>query len=100
MPSVPIKDALNTTKIAPSKKSKKQHQSVAKEISTPLSVVEAMEKKIKQRSSKDKKASLDESTLNPRAKELLEELSTELGLSKEVIAELAITLYRLYKDKV
>ena len=55
--------------------------------------------KIKQRFSKDHKASLDESTLNPRARELLEELSTELGLSKEMIAELAITLYRLYKDK-
>ena len=68
MPSVPIKDASNTTKI-------------------------------KQRSYDAKKASLDESTLNPRAKALLEELSTELGVSKDVIAELAITLYRLYKDK-
>ena len=59
-----------------------------------------MDKKIKQRTSNTKKASLDESTLNPKARELLEKLSTELGLSKEVIADLAITLYRLYQDKV
>ena len=55
--------------------------------------------KIKQHSYDAKKASLDESSLNPKAKALLEELSTELGVSKDVIAELAITLYRLYKDK-
>ena len=46
-----------------------------------------------------KKRSLDESTLSPKAKILLEELSLELGLSKETIAELARTMYRLYKDK-
>lgn len=79
-----------------SSSNKKKKQKQTQETLTPLAV---MEKKIKQRSLKDKKASLDERTLNPKAKELLEELSTELGLSKEVIAELAITLYRLYKDK-
>lgn len=48
-----------------------------------------------------KKASppLDESTLSPRAKALLEELSKEFKLSKEVVAELARMMYRLYKDK-
>ena len=96
MPNTPIKDSSNTTKLKPSKKPKKHSKKGAKATFTPL---EAMENKIKQRSLKAKKASLDESTLNPRAKELLEELSTELGLSKEVIAELAITLYRFYKDK-
>ena len=44
-------------------------------------------------------ARLDERILSPRAKALLEELSKELGLSKETIAELARTMYRLYKDK-
>ena len=61
--------------------------------------VTAYEKKIKQRSCKANKAFLDERTINPKTKKLLEALSTELGLSKEVIAELAITLYRFYKDK-
>ena len=42
---------------------------------------------------------LDERILSPRAKALLEELSKELGLSKETVAELARTMYRLYKDK-
>ena len=46
-----------------------------------------------------KKRSLDESTLSPRAKILFEELSKELGLSKETVAELARSMYRLYKDK-
>ena len=46
-----------------------------------------------------KKRSLDENTLSPKAKILLEELSKELGLSKETVAELACMMYRLYKDK-
>ena len=46
-----------------------------------------------------KKPSLDENTLSPKAKALLEELSKELGLSKETVAELARSMYRLYKDK-
>ena len=46
-----------------------------------------------------KKRSLDEHSLSPKAKALLEELSLELGLSKETVAELARTMYRLYKDK-
>lgn len=84
-------------KVSSNKKKTKKQQEQTKETLTPLDV---MEKKIKQRSFKDKKTLLDERTLNPRAKELLEELSTELGLSKEVIADLAITFYWLYKDKV
>ncbi len=84
MPNTPIKD------------SKKHSKKGAKATFTPL---EAMENKIKQRSLKAKKAFLDERTINPKTKKLLEALSTELGLSKEVIAELAITLYRFYKDK-
>lgn len=43
---------------------------------------------------------LDESTLHPRAKVLLEELSIELKLPKKVVMELARMMYRLYKDKV
>ena len=46
-----------------------------------------------------KKRSLDENTLSPKAKALLEELSKELGLSKETVAELARSMHRLYKDK-
>jgi hypothetical protein len=48
-----------------------------------------------------KKASppLDESTLSPRAKALLEELSKEFKLSKETVADLARMMYRIYKDK-
>ena len=48
--------------------------------------------------SKKKASSLDEHILSPKAKALLKELSKELGLSKETIAELARTMYRLYKD--
>ncbi|WP_442765377.1 hypothetical protein [Sulfurospirillum cavolei] len=51
-------------------------------------------------SSKLKHFSLDEHTLSLKAQQLLEELSDELGLSKEVIASMAITLYSLYKEKV
>lgn len=47
-----------------------------------------------------KNSKLDESTLSPKAKALLEELSRELKLPKEVVAELAGAMYRLYKDKV
>lgn len=46
-----------------------------------------------------KAAPLDESTLSPKAKALLEELSKEFKLSKEVVADLARMMYRLYKDK-
>lgn len=86
MPNEQIKSSSN--------KKKKQKQT-----NKTLNPLESMEKKIKQHSLQGKKPLLDESTLNPSAKELLEELSAELGLSKEVIADLAITLYRLYKDK-
>lgn len=44
-------------------------------------------------------SSLDESTLSPKAKTLLEELSKELNLPKEKVAELARMMYRAYKDK-
>lgn len=44
-----------------------------------------------------KKEIFDENTLSPRVKELLNELSLELGLSKEIIASLAKELYRLCK---
>ena len=43
---------------------------------------------------------VDESTLPPRAKVLLEELSHDLNLPKEVIATLAVEIYRMYKGKV
>lgn len=58
-----------------------------------------MKKPDKYASSK-KNSNLDQSTLTPKAKALLEELSTELKLPKEVVAELAVMMYRLYKDKV
>ncbi len=45
-----------------------------------------------------KKEALNEGSLSPRAKELLSELSLELGLSKEIIASLAKELYRLGKS--
>ena len=57
-----------------------------------------MIKKSKKHSNAKKASSLDEHSLSPKAKMLLEELSKELGLSKETIAELARTMYRLYKD--
>lgn len=50
-------------------------------------------------SSKQNRFILEEHTLSPRAKELLEELSQTLGLCKEVVASLAITLYRMNKDQ-
>ena len=58
-----------------------------------------MIKKTKKHSKAKKASSLDEHSLSPKAKALLEELSNELGLSKEIVAELACTMYRLYKDK-
>ena len=58
-----------------------------------------MIKKSKKHSNAKKASSLDEHSLSPKAKILLEELSKELGLSKETVAELARTMYRLYKDK-
>ena len=58
-----------------------------------------MIKKTKKHSKAKKASSLDEHSLSAKAKILLEELSKELGLSKETIAELARTMYRLYKDK-
>ncbi|NBK99145.1 MAG: hypothetical protein EOM50_14215 [Erysipelotrichia bacterium] len=82
------------------KKKKKQQPPFNKESINSLNVMETLEKTIKQQTSKGKKSALDERTLTPKAKALLEELSSELGVSKEVIAELAITLYRFYKDKV
>lgn len=82
------------------KKKRVQQSSAIKESATSLDAMDALEKTIKQHTSKGKKSSLDESTLTPKAKALLEELSAELGLSKEVIAELASTLYEIYKDKV
>lgn len=101
MPNEPIKNSSNAKKINPlRKKPRKQQQSITKESISSLDMMEVMEKKIKQHSSKNKKILLNESALNPRAKELLEELSAELGVSKAVIVDLAITLYRLYKDKV
>jgi len=82
------------------KKKAMQQSSAIKESVTSLDVMATLEKTIKQHTAKGKKSSLDESMLTPNAKALLEELSHELGLSKEVIAELASTLYRIYKDKV
>ena len=58
-----------------------------------------MIKKSKKYSKAKKASSLDEHSLSPKAKILLKELSKELGLSKETVAELARTMYRLYKDK-
>ena len=58
-----------------------------------------MKEKTKKHSKAKKASSLDEHSLSPKAKILLEELSKELGLSKETVAELARTMYRLYKDK-
>ena len=58
-----------------------------------------MKEKTKKHSNAKKASSLDEHSLSPKAKALLEELSKELGLSKETVAELARTMYRLYKDK-
>lgn len=94
MPKEQIKSSSNK------KRKAMQQSSPIKESATSLDVMAVMEKTIKQHTSKGKKSFLDESTLTPKAKALLEELSHELGLSKEVIAELASTLYEIYKDKV
>lgn len=94
MPNEQMKSSSNK------KKNKQTQSSQTKKAASSLSGMEALEKTIKQHTSKGQKSSLDESTLTPKAKVLLEELSHELGLSKEVIAELASTLYRIYKDKV
>ena len=81
------------------KQTKRKQPLSTKEHMTSLDVMESMEKAITHNALRGQHNTLDESTLNPKAKALLEELSSELGISKEVIAELAITLYRFYKDK-
>ena len=58
-----------------------------------------MIKKTKKHSNSKKASSLDEHSLSPKAKALLEELCKELNLSEAVVVELARTMYRLYKDK-
>lgn len=57
------------------------------------------DKKVKRAVKKTLKP-LDESTLTPHAKELLDTLSKELNLPKEVIAHIARSLYRSYRGKV
>lgn len=96
MPKEPINVSLNKQK----KQKNSQLSSPIQKENTSLHVIEAMEKAITHNDSQGKQSTLDESTLTPKAKALLEELSSELGISKEVIAELAITLYSVYKDKV
>ena len=49
---------------------------------------------------KAKKKALDLEKLSPKAKALVEELSKELHMSQEHIMELAVMMYRAYKDKV
>ena len=95
MPKEIITASLNKKK----KQTKRQKLSSTKEKNTSFNVMESMEKAITHNTLRGKHNTLDESTLNPRAKALLEELSSELSVSKEVIAELAVTLYRIYKDK-
>ena len=67
-----------------------------------LSVIfkgEVMRDKNVKRAIKKTPKPLDESTLTPHAKELLDTLSKELNLPKEVIAHIARSLYRSYKGK-
>lgn len=96
------KEIINASLNKKKKKPTKRHQpSSTKEKNTSLDVMETLEKAIiTHNASQGKHNTLEESTLNPKAKALLEELNSELGISKKVIAELAVTLYRLYKDKV
>lgn len=81
------------------------HKSIKKQsISSEKAVALCSDSKVPKKrtslpSSKLKPLSLDEHTLPPKAQQLLEELSDELGLSKEVVASMAITLYSLYKEK-
>ena len=46
-----------------------------------------------------KKCSVNSMKLSSKAQQLLEELSKDLGLSKEVVASIAKELYRLYHPK-
>ena len=49
---------------------------------------------------KASKKALELENLSPKAKALVEELSKELHMSQEHIMELALMMYRAYKDKV
>ena len=49
---------------------------------------------------KANKKALEPEKLSPKAKALVEELSKELHMSQEHIMELAVMMYRAYKDKV
>lgn len=81
------------------------HKSIKKQsISSEKAVALCSDSKVPKKrtslpTSKQNHFRLDEHTLPPKAQQLLEELSDELGLSKEVIASMAITLYSLYKEK-
>lgn len=96
MPKEIINASLNKKK---KKQKKRQKPSSTKEKNTSLDVMESMEQTITHNATKGKQSTLEERTLTPKVKALLEELNSELGVSKEVIAELAVTLYRFYKDK-
>ena len=52
------------------------------------------------KSIKANKKALEPEKLSPKAKALVEELSKELHMSQEHIMELALMMYRAYKDKV
>ena len=52
------------------------------------------------KSVKANKKTLELEKLSPKAKALVEELSKELHMSQEHIMELAVMMYRAYKDKV
>lgn len=52
------------------------------------------------KSIKVNKKALELENLSPKAKALVEELSKELHMSQEHIMELALMMYRAYKDKV
>lgn len=52
------------------------------------------------KSIKANKKALEPENLSPKAKALVEELSKELHMSQEHIMELAVMMYRAYKDKV
>lgn len=93
------KEAITASSSKKTKQKKRQKPSSIKEKNTSLDVMETLENAITHNASKGKHNTLDERTLTPKAKALLEELSSELSVSKEVIAELAVTLYRIYKDK-
>ena len=107
MPKEIINASLNKKK---KKQTKRQKLSSTKEKNTSFNVMESMEKAITHNASKGKHNTLDERTLNPRAKALLEDgrvdYFSEANYTKDsatymwLVTKITEIAERIYKNKM